>query len=89
MPTATKFALRSVARRYEALSEESAELEVHLDRLVAQAAPELVALPGIGTENAATLLIVALKTIPRDREARPPSPVCAGSHPSKRPPARS
>ncbi|MDQ3942907.1 MAG: IS110 family transposase [Actinomycetota bacterium] len=57
--TATKFALRSVARRYEALSEEIAELEAHLDRLVAQAAPKLVSLPGIGTENAATLLIVA------------------------------
>ena len=62
VPSATKFALRSVARRYEVLSEEIAGLESHLDRLVAQAAPELVALPGIGTENAATLLIVALKT---------------------------
>ena len=59
VPTATKFALRSVARRYEALSEEIAELEAHLDRLVAQAAPELVSLPGIGTDNAATLLVVA------------------------------
>jgi transposase len=59
VPSATKFALRSVARRYEALSREIAELEVHLDRLVAQAAPELVSLPGIGTDNAATLLIVA------------------------------
>jgi transposase len=59
VPTATKFALRSVARRYEALSEEIAELEAHLDRLVGQAAPELVALPGIGTDSAATLLIVA------------------------------
>jgi transposase len=59
VPTATKFALRSVARRYEGLSSEIDELEAHLDRLVAQAAPELVALPGIGTENAATLLIVA------------------------------
>ena len=59
VPTATKLALRSVARRYEALSREIAELEVHLDRLVAQAAPELVSLPGIGTDNAATLLIVA------------------------------
>ena len=59
VPTATKFALRSVARRYEALSEEIAELEAHLDRLVAQAAPELVSLAGIGTDNAATLLIVA------------------------------
>jgi transposase len=65
VPTATKFALRSVARRYKALSEEIADLDVHLDRLVAQVAPELVALPGIGTDNAATLLIVALKTIPR------------------------
>jgi transposase len=59
VPTATRFALRSVARRYEALSEEIAELDAHLDRLVAQAVPELVSLPGIGTDNAATLLIVA------------------------------
>jgi transposase len=59
VPSATKFALRSVARRYEALSEEIAELEAHLDRLVGQAAPELVSLPGIGTDSAATLLIVA------------------------------
>ena len=65
VPSATKFALRSVARRYEALSAEIAELDAHLDRLVAQVAPELVALPGIGTDHAATLLIVALKTIPR------------------------
>jgi transposase len=57
--SATKFALRSVARRYEVLSEEIAELDAHLDRLVAQAAPELVSLAGIGTDNAATLLIVA------------------------------
>src|SRR5215203_41016 len=59
VPTATKFALRSVARRYEALSEEIAELEAHLGRLVAEAAPGLVSLPGIGTDNAATLLVVA------------------------------
>jgi transposase len=65
VPSATKFALRSVARRYEALSAEIAELEAHLDRLVAQVAPELVSLAGIGTDNAATLLIVALKTTPR------------------------
>jgi transposase len=59
VPSATKIALRSVARRYEALSEEIAELDAHLGRLVAQVAPELVSLAGIGTENAATLLIVA------------------------------
>ena len=66
VPTATRFALRSVARRYEVLSSEIAELEAHLDRLVARVAPELVSLPGIGTDNAAVLLIVALKTTPRD-----------------------
>jgi transposase len=59
VPTATKFALRSVARRYEALCEEIAELDAQLDRLVGQVAPELVSLPGIGTDNAATLLIAA------------------------------
>jgi len=57
-PAATKFVLRSVARRYEALSREISELEAHLDRLVGQAAPELISLPGIGTDDAATLLIV-------------------------------
>jgi transposase len=66
VPTATKFALRSVARRYEALSAEIDKLDAQLDRLVAQVAPELVSLAGIGTENAATLLTVALKTIPSD-----------------------
>ena len=57
--TATKFALRSVARRYQQLSEEIAQLDEHLYRLVADAAPELTALPGIGTDHAATLLTVA------------------------------
>lgn len=39
--TAMKFALRSVARRYQQLSEEIAELDEQLDRLVADAATEL------------------------------------------------
>ena len=59
VPAATKFALRSVARRYEALSAEIVELDTQLDRLVRQVAPELVSLAGIGTDHAATLLIVA------------------------------
>jgi transposase len=46
VPAATRFALRSVARRYEVLSAEIAELEAHLDRLVGQVAPELVSLAG-------------------------------------------
>jgi len=58
VPSATKFALRSVARRYKALSAEIIELDAHLDRLVAQAALELVPLAGIGSDHGATLLIV-------------------------------
>jgi transposase len=38
---ATKFALRSVARRYQRLSEEISELDEQLDRLVTEAAPEV------------------------------------------------
>jgi transposase len=56
---ATRFALRSVARRYQALSQEIAELDAQLDRLVAESAPELTSLPAIGTDHAATLLMVA------------------------------
>ena len=57
--TATRFALRSVARRYEALSEEIAELDAQLDRLVTIVAPQLVCAPAIGTNHAATLLVAA------------------------------
>jgi transposase len=57
--TATKFALRSVARRHQQLSKEIAELDEQLDRLVAKAAPQLTTLRGVGTEHAATLLTVA------------------------------
>jgi transposase len=57
---ATKLALRSVARRHVALSEEIAELDAQLDRLVAEAAPELLALPAVGTDHAATLLTLLI-----------------------------
>jgi transposase len=56
---ATRFALRSAARRYQSLSEEIAELDAQLARLVVEVAPDLVALPGVGTDHAATLLMVA------------------------------
>jgi transposase len=48
-----------VARRYQSLSAEIAKLDAQFDRLVTQVAPELVSLAGIGTDHAATLLIVA------------------------------
>ena len=57
--TATRFALRSVARRHETLSEEITQLDAQLDRLVAEVAPRLISLPAIGTHHAATLLVVA------------------------------
>jgi transposase len=57
--TATKIALRSVARRHGALSEEIAELDEQLDRLVAEISPGLISLPAIGTHQTATLLCVA------------------------------
>ena len=88
VPSATKFALRSVARRYEALSEEISELDAQLDGLVAQAAPELVSLPGIGTDNAATLLIVAGDN-PQRLKSEASFASLAKSLPSKPPPARS
>jgi transposase len=59
LQTATRFALRSVARRYQCLAEEIADLDAQLGRLVAETAPELISRPGVGTDHAATLLIVA------------------------------
>lgn len=59
-PTAaTKFALRSVARRYRRLSDEIAELGEQIESLVRATSPELVALDGVGPDTAATLMIVA------------------------------
>lgn len=57
--SATKFAMRSVARRHLTLSEEIAELEAQIERLAKEAAPELVALEGVGPDTAAALLIAA------------------------------
>ena len=56
---ATKFALRSVARRYQTLSEEIHNLDEQLDQLVSETASELVAVEGVGTDTAASLLIAA------------------------------
>ena len=56
---ATRFAVRSVARRYRHLSEEIAKLDAQIRLLVEEVAPELVALDGVGPDTAATLLIAA------------------------------
>ena len=55
----TKLAMRSIARRHRDLSEEISALDERLKQLVAQAAPALVALKGVGTDTAVSLLIAA------------------------------
>jgi len=50
-------ALRSTARRVQALTAEADELEREIARLVSQARPELVELPGVGSITAAEILI--------------------------------
>jgi transposase len=53
---AVKTALRRLARRYQALDEEIREADREIGPLVTQAAPRLIALPGIGPETAGQLL---------------------------------
>jgi transposase len=56
---ATKTALRSIARRHQQLASEITDLDAILDPLVAQAAPNLVALNGVGTDVAGQHLVTA------------------------------
>ena len=57
--TATRTALRHLARRHQALDEEITELDAEIGPLVHQAAPELLALFGVGPETAGQLLTSA------------------------------
>ena len=56
---ATKLAMRTLARRALALSEDNEHLEVVLAELVTATAPSLVELYGVGTHTAAILLVAA------------------------------
>jgi transposase len=73
---ATKLAMRELARRWLALDAEVGRLDAEMDRLVAQAAPQLTALLGVGTDVAGALLVAAGDN-PGDWAARPPSRACA------------
>jgi transposase len=55
----TKLAMRSLARRYQQLDEEITVLDQHLARLTEQAAPQLIAVKGLGTQTVAALLVAA------------------------------
>jgi transposase len=52
--------MRSVARRYQQLSEEIAELEEQIARSVSEAVPALTSLRGVGTDNPAASLLLAV-----------------------------
>jgi transposase len=56
-PAGTTAALPHLARRYQALDTEIADLDRQLAHLVKQARPDLLALKGVGTQIAAQLLI--------------------------------
>lgn len=62
---ATKSALRSIARRIDALNHEITALDRDLDQLVAAAAPRTVELLGISTGHAGQLLVTAGENIDR------------------------
>jgi transposase len=55
----TKLAIRTLARRVVALDEEAGYIDELLAALVAETAPSLVALHGVGVEGAASLLVAA------------------------------
>ena len=87
-PTAAaKLALRTLARRHQALSAEITTLDTELDRLTAKAAPRLVALFGIGPDSAGALLVAAGDNPDRLRSDAAFSMLC-GSSPIQAPPAR-
>ncbi len=56
---ATKASLSSLAHRIQALDREITELDEMIDPLVAAAAPDLLALFGVGPDTAAALLVTA------------------------------
>ena len=56
---ATRQALRELARRIHLLDEQATRIEVELDQLTEQAAPQLRDLVGVGVHTAARLLVAA------------------------------
>ena len=83
---ATRIALKTLARRYLQLAEEIHELDGLLDGLVADLAPQLIAVSGIGTETAGQFLVTAGDNPDRIKVSRP-SPCCAGWRRCPPPPA--
>lgn len=59
LTSATRLVLRGLALRYRGLDQEVALLDAHIKTLVNAAAPDLVALRGVGPDVAGTLLVAA------------------------------
>jgi transposase len=76
---AAKFALRSTARRIEALDQEIVALDRELEPLVAVAAPRTVQLLGVSTGHAGQLLVTAGENIDRLRGEGSFSMLCGAS----------
>ena len=76
---AAKLTLRILARRWQALDNEIAELDAHLDELTAAAAPSLRAINGVGPQNAAALLAAAGDNPERLRSAASFAALCGTS----------
>ncbi|MGH3522423.1 MAG: IS110 family transposase [Mycobacterium sp.] len=55
--TVIKHAMRSLARRHQQLTDEIHDLDAHLRRLIGKAAPDLIAVKGLGPVTCAALLI--------------------------------
>jgi transposase len=79
-PTAAAMlALRTLARRYQALDAEITALDSELDQLTATAAPSLLALFGVGPDVASALLIAAGDNPRRLRSEAAFSMLCGSS----------
>jgi transposase len=76
---AATLGLRTLARRYQALSAELALLDAELDRLTTTTAPKLVALFGVGPDSAGALLVAAGDNPQRLRSNAAFSMLCGAS----------
>lgn len=69
----------SLARRWQALQTEIDDLDAQLTPLVTSAAPELIALPGIGVDTAGQLLVTAGDNPRRLRSERSSARLCGAA----------
>jgi transposase len=76
---AAMLGLRTLARRYQALSAEITTLDVELDRLTRTTAPKLLALFGVGADSAGALLVAAGDNPERLRSDAAFSMLCGAS----------